>query len=293
MPLTLDDCRYKGDGTFSLEDYKTSAKMDKAERESYRLMTAENTSKIASLQNRLYAEGKEGVVILFQAMDAAGKDSTIKHVMSGVNPQGCFVHSFKQPSDEELAHTFLWRAMTHVPPRGYIGVFNRSYYEDVLVARVRNLQESYQMPARCTDMDPKEFFEQRYRQIADFEEHLWEEGYRVLKVFLHLSPEEQAKRFLARINDETKNWKFSESDMRERVLWDKYQKAYEQAIGATSTKHAPWYIIPADQKWYARYLVSEAIVQVLESCDPQFPEPPAGQKDTLAGYREQLQSELA
>ncbi len=293
MPAIYKDCIYQGEGSFKLDCFKTSAGIDKAEREHYRQLTLENTEKIAALQDKLYADAKEGVVILFQAMDAAGKDSAIKHVMSGVNPQGCMVHSFKQPSSDELAHPFLWRAATHIPPRGYIGLFNRSYYEDVLVVRVRNLQKGYQMPARCIDIDEKKFFEQRYRQINDFEEQLWEEGYRVVKFFLHLGPKEQAKRFLSRINDESKNWKFSESDMKERARWNDYQRAYEQAIDATATKHAPWYIIPADQKWYGRYLISEVIVDTLESCGSAYPELAAEQKGNLQLYKTQLEGELA
>ena len=292
MTISLKDCTYKGDGAFKIKDYKTSAKMDKAERKKYEKLTARNTAKIAELQDRLYAEAREGVVILIQAMDAAGKDSTIKHVMSGVNPQGCVVHSFKQPSHEELAHSFLWRAMAHMPQRGYLGVFNRSYYEDVLVVRVHDMQKGYAMPKRCIDMDSGKFFEKRYRQISDFEEYLWDNGYRVVKIFLHEGKDEQAKRFMARIDDEAKNWKFSESDMKERALWDEYQKAYEKAIDGTASKHAPWYVIPADQKWFARYLVSEAILAVLKDIDPHYPEMPAEQKANLAACRTELESQL-
>ena len=244
--------------------------------------------RMAELQDKLYAEGREGVLILFQAMDAAGKDSAIKHVMSGINPQGCLVHSFKRPSQEELGHSYLWRAFQHMPPRGYIGVFNRSYYEDVLVVRVHEMQKGYAMPSRCVDMGTDEFFTKRYRQISDFEEHLWEEGYRVIKLFLNESKDEQAKRFLSRIDDEDKNWKFSEADMRERALWDDYQRAYELAIQNTASKNAPWYVIPADQKWFARYLISEAIVGVLEDINPQYPDMPEEQGARLASYREQL-----
>ena len=292
MSCKLEDCVYRGEGKFDISEYPTSVDMDKDEKDKYVRLTEENTAKMAELQDKLYAEAKEGVVILIQAMDAAGKDSTIKHVMSGVNPQGCVVHSFKQPSHEELAHSFLWRAMAHMPQRGYLGVFNRSYYEDVLVVRVHDLQREYAMPSRCIDMDSGKFFEKRYRQISDFEEYLWDNGYRVVKLFLHEGKEEQAKRFLARIEDESKNWKFSESDMKERALWDEYQKAYEKAIENTASKHAPWYVIPADQKWFARYLVSEAIVGVLKDIDPHYPEMPDDQKAHLASCKEQLEAEL-
>lgn len=288
MTIGLEGCRYDGEGEFRLAECPTSERVEKSERAKCEELCAKNTERMAELQDKLYAEAREGVLVLFQAMDAAGKDSAIKHVMSGINPQGCLVHSFKRPSQEELGHSYLWRAFQHMPPRGYIGVFNRSYYEDVLVVRVHEMQKGYAMPSRCVDMGTGEFFERRYRQISDFEEYLWEEGYRVIKIFLNESKEEQAKRFLARIDDENKNWKFSEADMRERALWDEYQKAYEMAIQNTSSKHAPWYVIPADQKWYARYLISEALVGVLEDIDPQYPDMPEDQKARLASCRRQL-----
>jgi PPK2 family polyphosphate:nucleotide phosphotransferase len=224
-------------------------------------------------------------------MDAAGKDSTIKHVMSGINPQGVTVHSFKQPSAEELSHDYLWRAVTHLPPRGQIALFNRSYYEDVLVVRVHALWRGYKMPERCTNDSERQFFGKRYRQIRDFEEYLYENGYRVLKIFLNVSPEQQRLRFLERIDDQSKNWKFSGSDIAERKLWPSYMRAYEDAINGTATKHAPWFVIPADKKWFARWLVSEAIVDVLRQMDPHYPELPQDQRDKLADYKAQLLSE--
>lgn len=289
MAIELKDCIYDGKGKFSLKDYKTSAKIDDDKREHYIKLTEKNTERMAELQDKLYADGKEGLVILIQAMDAAGKDSTIKHVMSGVNPQGVVVHSFKQPSKEELGHGYLWRAIQHLPQRGYIGLFNRSYYEDVLVVKVHNMQTGYAMPERCTKKNPKRFFAERYRQISDFEQYLYENGYRVVKIFLNVSPEEQKDRFLARIEDESKNWKFSASDMKERALWKDYQKAYEDAIGNTSTKENPWYIIPADQKFYARYLVSKAIVETLKKMNPKYPEMPEEQKANLAACKAELE----
>lgn len=288
MAVGLEGCRYDGEGEFRLAECATTAGVDKSERAKYEELCAKNTMRMAELQDKLYAEGREGVLILFQAMDAAGKDSAIKHVMSGINPQGCLVHSFKRPSQEELEHSYLWRAFQHMPPRGYIGVFNRSYYEDVLVVRVHEMQKGYAMPSRCVDMGTDEFFTKRYRQISDFEEHLWEEGYRIIKLFLNESKDEQAKRFISRIDDENKNWKFSEADMRERALWDDYQRAYELAIQNTASKNAPWYVIPADQKWFARYLISEVIVGVLEDINPQYPNMPEEQEARLASCKEQL-----
>ena len=286
--MNLRDCIYTGEGRFKIADCPTSAGMDKAERPKYEELTAENTRRMAELQDRLYAEGKEGLIILIQAMDAGGKDSTIKHVMSGVNPQGCVVHNFKQPTSDELAHDFMWRVFKAIPPRGYIGLFNRSYYEDVLVVRVRNLQKGYALPERCLDMPDDEFFDKRLKHIKNFEEYMYDSGMRVVKIFLHIGKDEQKKRFLRRIDDHAKNWKFSEADMKERALWDDYQDAYEMAIDATATKHSPWFVIPADQKWYARYLVSRLIVKVLEDMDPHYPKMPEDQIARLESNREQL-----
>ena len=265
--MQLDDFCFDGKGTFSLDDYPTNAKIPKAQRERYEALMQENIDRMADLQDRLYAEGREGVVIMFQAMDAAGKDST------------------------ELAHDFLWRAVTHLPRRGYIGLFNRSYYEDVLVVRVHQMQHNYAMPKRTTDMSEAEFFSHRHRQIRDFERYLWENGYRLVKIMLNVSEKEQAKRFLERIDNPAKNWKFSSSDLAERALWPKYRAAFTQVIGETATPEAPWYVIPADQKWFARYLVSEAVVRVLTECDPQYPKLAEDQLDKLAEYRRQLTAE--
>ena len=286
--MKLEDFRYDGTGKFKIADYPTSAKMDKKLKEEYTELTRQNTLKMAELQEKLYADGREGVVIMLQAMDAAGKDSTIKHVMSGVNPQGVSVYSFKTPSKEELAHDYLWRAIRNLPQRGNIAIFNRSYYEDVLVVRVKNLRETYAMPTRCKETSVDEFFDTRYRQIRDFEEYLYENGYRLLKIFLNVGLDEQKERFLARIDEPAKNWKFSAGDLGERALWPQYMDAFEKAIGSTSTKHAPWYVIPADQKWYARYLVSEAVVDVLQACDPQFPTLSDAELAEMAACRERL-----
>lgn len=243
---------------------------------------------MAELQDRLYAENKEAILIIFQAMDAAGKDGAIKHVISGINPQGVTVSNFKQPSSEELDHDYLWRAMRVLPARGDIGIFNRSYYEDVLVVKVHNLHETYQLPDRCkTD----KLFKQRYQQINHFEKYLYQNGIRVVKIFLHLSKDEQKKRFLERIENPEKNWKFSQSDIEERTYWDDYQRAYEDAIRETSTKNAPWYIVPADKKWFARLLISQIIVNTLQEINPQYPELPAEKRALLGKCREQLLAE--
>ena len=286
--MDFSDCRYDGSGTFTLSACPTSARIDKDKRESIEEATLENIARMADLQDKLYADAREGVIILFQAMDAAGKDSTIKKVMTGLNPQGVNVHNFRQPSSEELGHDYLWRAARHLPQRGFIGLFNRSYYEDVLVTRVHSLQNGYAMPDRCLDMGADSFYGLRLRQIRDFERHLWENGYRILKIMLNVSPDEQRRRFLERIDNPAKNWKFSSNDLAERELWPQYMQAYEQAISHTSTPESPWYVIPADQKWFARYLVSQAVVDVLEACDPQYPTISEEQRARLAECRIRL-----
>ena len=270
--LKLEDCLFDGTKTFRIDEVPTSANVAKSDRKHIETLMADNIERMVDLQSRLYAQGTEGVVMMIQAMDAAGKDGTIRHVMSGLDPQGVNVYSFKQPSHEELAHDYLWRATCHLPRRGYIGLFNRSYYEDVLVVRVRDIWRTYAMPERCLSMDKDAFFAQRYRQIVNFEDYLYENGYRLLKVFLNLGKEEQRQRLLARIDEPAKNWKFSAGDLEERELWPQYMEAFEAVINATATEHNPWYVIPADQKFFARYLVSEAVVQTLEACDPKYPQ---------------------
>ncbi len=263
-------------------------KEDKAE---YVEKTKENVKKIAELQDKLYAEGKEGVIFALQAMDAAGKDGTIKHVFSGVNPQGVNVVSFKQPSSEELAHDYLWRVHKELPERGKIGVFNRSHYEDVLVTRIYEMEKNYQMSSRCIKNNAKEFYEKRYEQLRNYEEYLYENSYRMVKIFLNVSKEEQKERFMERINEEEKNWKFSAGDLDDRDKWDEYHELYEEIIENTGTKHSPWYIVPADQKWFARYVVSEIVVKTLEECESEYPTVSDAQKDVLAECKKRLESE--
>lgn len=291
MTMSIADCRFDGERPFTIGGAPTSARVGKRERPRYTELIDQNRLVMGQLQERLYADGREGLVVMLQAMDAAGKDSAIKHVMSGMNPQGIDVFSFKQPSREELAHDFLWRAARRLPERGKIALFNRSYYEDVLAVRVHGLWRTYRMPARCLERDEDGFFALRYDEIRAFEEHLYQNGYRLLKIFLNVSRDEQKKRFIARIDDTSKNWKFSPTDLGERGLWPRYMEAYEKAINATATPHAPWYVIPADQKWFARYLVSEALVGVLQDMAPSYPVLPAKDVERLQGYREILLGE--
>lgn len=253
----------------------------------------ENTEDIAKLQEKIYAEGKHGVLILFQAMDAAGKDSTIEHVMSGINPQGCNVVSFKQPSKEELSHDFLWRCNKHIPKRGYIGIFNRSYYEEVLVCKVHPEYVLGQKIGGIESLNQlnETFWNKRYKSIRNFEEHLSENGYTILKFFLNVSKQEQKNRFLRRIEIEEKNWKFSSGDIEERKLWGNYQNAYEEMIKATHSEKNPWYIIPADHKWFMRYAVSEIIKDKLKQLKPNFPELALKEKDRLSEAKKELEQE--
>jgi len=247
-----------------------------------------NIEKMTELQYRLYASDKYSLLLIFQAMDAAGKDSTIKHVMSGLNPQGTQVFSFKKPSEEELDHGYLWRISKALPERGRIGIFNRSHYEEVLVVRVQNLIKYQRLPDEVMTND---IWQKRYEQINNFEKYLYENGTIILKFFLHVSKEEQKKRFLERIEDKSKNWKFAEADLKEREYWNDYQKCYQEAISATSKDYAPWYVIPADKKWFTRLLVSEIIVKKLESLNLKYPELGKEQLDSLENCKQQLLSE--
>ena len=232
-------------------------------------MLAEGIELLVGLQEKLYADDRWSVLIILQAMDAAGKDSVLEHVMSGVNPQGVQVHSFKQPSVEELDHDFLWRAAQRLPERGRIGIFNRSYYEEVLVVRVHSeLLERQKLPKPLVG---KDIWNQRFDDICAFERHLARNGTRILKFFLHVSKEEQRKRFLARIDEPAKRWKFSMADVAERKFWDKYQEAYEDMIRHTSHPEAPWFVVPADHKWFTRMVVAGALVQELQALGVDFP----------------------
>jgi PPK2 family polyphosphate:nucleotide phosphotransferase len=249
--------------------------------------------KMQDLQDRLYADNRYSLLLIFQAMDAAGKDSTIKHVMSGINPQGCQVYSFKQPSPEELDHDFLWRTTRALPERGRIGIFNRSYYEEVLVVKVHPQILLKQGLPGITDVAQADadFWKKRYRSINDFEKHLVLNGTQVVKFFLHVSKEEQAERFLKRIEDPQKNWKFSISDVEERKYWDAYQTAYTDMIRETSTEEAPWYIIPADRKWYMCLAVAEIILQRLSSLNLEYPPLTPQQQSDLENGKKALMEE--
>jgi PPK2 family polyphosphate:nucleotide phosphotransferase len=253
----------------------------------YEELLAEHVARLSALQQLLYASNQHAVLVIFQAMDAAGKDGAIKHVMSGVNPQGCQVFSFKHPSPEELQHDFLWRTTRYLPERGRIGIFNRSYYEEVLIVRVHpEILRSEGVPN--AGHDEEAVWQNRYRSIRNLEWHLRANGTRIIKFFLHLSKEEQRKRFLRRIDEPEKNWKFSLADVEERKFWKQYQKAYEACLRETSTRDAPWYAVPADDKKNARLIVSHIILDTLEGLEMRYPDVGEERRRELQAIREQL-----
>src|SRR5664280_412450 len=267
-----------------LEKWPTSVKSICKSKKQYRKLLDEHVEELSSLQRLHYASNRYALLLIFQGMDAAGKDGAIRHVMSGVNPQGCEVFSFKQPSTEELEHDFLWRTTRHLPERGRIGIFNRSYYEEVLVVRVHpEILRSQGLAPEL--LDEKTIWQDRYRSIIDLEEHLHRNGTRVIKFFLHLSEEEQRKRFLERIDEPDKNWKFSLSDIHERTYWNQYMRAYEACLSATSTRHAPWYVVPADDKENARLLVSKIVLDALNGLDMAYPKTSAKRRRELESIR--------
>jgi PPK2 family polyphosphate:nucleotide phosphotransferase len=290
----LDSVRVKPGKSFRLKDHDPAWAGDKHMPKKERKQAAkdfltEDIAALAEAQNLLYASNSYAILLLFQAMDAAGKDSTIKHVMSGVNPQGCQVYSFKHPSAEELQHNFLWRCSRALPERGRIGIFNRSYYEEVLIVRVHpEILAAQRIPgAKPTD----KLWQARYEDINHFEQHLVRNGTVILKFFLNLSKEEQRRRFLERIRDPNKHWKFSASDMGERAYWDKYMQAYEDTLAATSTEWAPWYVIPADHKWISRALVAKIVTTAIEGLDLKYPEVSPEQRDQIAAAAKGLAKE--
>ena len=271
---------------FRLKDYDTSNIGEVKNKEQSEKIIENRAGLLSSLQEKLYAQDRWALLLVLQGMDAAGKDGVIKHVMSGVNPQGCNVHAFKAPSIEELNHDYLWRAHRCVPERGMIGIFNRSYFEEVLVVRVHpTLLQAQKLP---DTLITKHIWEQRYEDINAFEHYLTHNGVVIRKFFLHISKNEQKKRFLERLEDSKKNWKFSMADAKERGYWNDYQEAYEEMIQNTAAKHSPWYIVPADNKWYTQLIVASAIITTLEELDLSFPDVDKEKKEELERVRESL-----
>ncbi|MHB8884836.1 MAG: ADP-polyphosphate phosphotransferase [Methylovirgula sp.] len=287
MKIDVKDFRVREGDKVDLKKWPTKVDPVYNSKDQYQKLLQEHVAELSTQQQLLYASNSHAILLIFQAMDAAGKDGAIKHVMSGVNPQGCQVFSFKHPSAIELEHDFLWRTTRDLPERGRIGIFNRSYYEEVLIVRVHpEILRSEGLPNRSHDDEM--LWHDRYRSIVDLERHLHVNGTRVVKFFLHLSKEEQRKRFLARIDEPEKNWKFSAGDIEERKFWPDYMKAYAQCLAATSTKESPWYVVPADDKENARLIVSKIILDTLEGLEMSFPKTTDARRKELLDIRKKL-----
>jgi len=287
MKIHAKDFRVREGENVKLKKWPTKVTPVYRSKQQYQELLAEHIQHLSAMQSLLYASNRYAVLLIFQAMDAAGKDGAIRHVMSGVNPQGCEVFSFKHPSAEELEHDFLWRTTRRLPERGRIGIFNRSYYEEVLIVRVHpEILRSQGLPDELLDM--KTIWQERYRSIVDLEDHLHRNGTRIIKFFLHLSKEEQRKRFLKRIDEPGKNWKFSLADMTERKFWKQYMKAYEECLSATSTRSAPWHVVPADDKENARLIISQVVVDTLRDLKMAYPKRSATLRRELQSIRKLL-----
>jgi PPK2 family polyphosphate:nucleotide phosphotransferase len=290
MKIDSEDFRVPQGKRFHIGKWPTRVKPFYESKEEYQDMLRDHTARLDAQQQLLYASNRHSILLIFQAMDAAGKDGAIRHVMSGVNPQGCQVFSFKHPSAGELAHDFLWRTTRDLPERGRIGIFNRSYYEEVLIVRVHpEILRGENLPAD----GGKKIWEHRFRSIRDFERHLTANGTQIVKFFLHLSKEEQRKRFLARIDDPDKNWKIDEADLAERGFWKDYMRAYQECLEATSTEDAPWYAVPADDKQNARLIVSQIILDTLEGLKMRYPEVSDEKKRRLQAIRKRLSKQAS
>lgn len=288
MKIKSRDFRVHEGDKVKLKKWPTQVKPVYRSKEQYQKLLEEQVAELSKLQQLLYASDRYSVLLIFQAMDAAGKDGAIKHVMSGINPQGCQVFSFKHPSAQELEHDFLWRTTQSLPERGRIGIFNRSYYEEVLIVRVHpDILQAQNIPPEL--LNKKTIWQERYNSITDLEDHLHRNGTRIIKFFLHLSKEEQRKRFLERIDDTDKNWKFSPADIEERGYWDQYMQAYEACLSATSTKDAPWYVVPADDKENARLIISQIILDTFKTLKMHYPEVDKKRKQELLAIRKQLE----
>jgi PPK2 family polyphosphate:nucleotide phosphotransferase len=288
MKINSKKFRVREGGKVRLKEWSTQVKPFYKSKHHYAEILAGHLEKLSARQSLLYADNRYALLLIFQAMDAAGKDGAIKHVMSGVNPQGCQVFSFKHPSAEELEHDFLWRTTRCLPERGHIGIFNRSYYEEVLIVRVHpEILRSQNLPDE--DLSGTKVWQHRYRSILDLERHLHCNGTRVVKFFLHLSKEEQRRRFLARIDNPDKNWKIVRPDIEERGRWKDYQRAYEDCLAATSTKIGPWYIVPADDKENARLIISQVVLDTLDGLKMSYPKPDKAHRKELQSIRKLLE----
>lgn len=289
MKIETKQFRVRPGAKVKLKRWPTLIKPFYKSKAHYQQILAANVEEMARLQNLLYADSRYALLLVFQAMDAAGKDGAIKHVLSGLNPQGCEVFSFKKPSEEEMAHDFLWRTTVCLPERGRIGIFNRSYYEEVLVVRVHpQILENQKLPKALVT---RHIWQERFEDIDNLERYSARNGIAVVKFFLHLSRKEQKRRFMERLDTPDKNWKFSASDVKERQFWDAYQGAYEDMIRHTASEHAPWYVVPADNKWFTRLVVSEAVVDALKRMNLKYPKVSGAAKAALVEARKQLENE--
>jgi PPK2 family polyphosphate:nucleotide phosphotransferase len=287
MKISTKEFRVREGHPVRLKKRPTQVKSVYKSDEHYQELLDGHIKEMSHQQGLLYALNRCSLLLIFQAMDAGGKDGAIKHVMSGVNPQGCQVFSFKHPSADELAHDFLWRTTRNLPERGHIGIFNRSYYEEVLIVRVHpQILAGESLPAKLTN--DKNFWPRRFQSINDLEKHLYRNGTRILKFFLHISKEEQRRRFLRRLEDPARNWKFSADDLAERGFWQEYQAAYEECLTATSTRHAPWFVVPADDKLNARLFISQIILNTLKDLKMDYPKASQARKKELQAIKRQL-----
>lgn len=270
----------------------TNSKEDNVDKEKIIAKYEANKLELAELQEKFYADGREGLILVIQALDASGKDSSIKNVFSGINPAGVKIYSYKAPSSDELAHDYLWRIHKNIPARGEIAVFNRSHYEDLVTVQVENIKPHYHMSERNIGKDDKIFFEERYAQVNNFENYLYENSYHVVKIFLHISKEEQTQQLLERIEIPEKNWKFRADDLKVRDKYDAYLNCFNEVINKTSTKNCPWYVLPGDQRWYTRYLITEILLDALKDCKPEYPALPEEDRAQLEDCRNELKAAL-
>ena len=271
----------------------TNSKEDSVEKDDIIAKYEANKQELIALQDKFYADGREGLIVVIQALDASGKDSIIKYVFSGINPMGVKVHYYKAPTADELAHDYLWRIHQNIPRRGEIAVFNRSHYEDLVTVQAEEIWKNYHMSDRVLDDTRKKFFEKRYEQVNNFEEYLYENSYRMVKIFLHVSKEEQTGQLLERIELPEKNWKFRADDLKVRDKYDAYLKCFNEVINRTSTKHSPWYVLPGDQRWYTRYLLTEILLSELKACKPEYPALPPEEAEKLPQCRQILADAMA
>lgn len=290
--MKADKYAVTGAKKIDIRKLPTDSSKDGVDKEEILAKYEANKAELALLQDRFYADGKEGLLVVIQALDASGKDSAVKNVFSGINPQGVKVHSFKAPTSEELCHDYLWRIHQNIPRRGEIAIFNRSHYEDIVTVQVENIKPFYHMSDRIIGESDKKFYDKRCAQVNNFEEYLYENSYRVVKIFLHISKDEQTRQLLERIEVPEKNWKFRAEDLKVRDKFDAYLDCFNDVINKTSTKQCPWYVLPGDQRWYTRYLITEILIDALKSTEPRYPELPGEERAKLEECRRVLADSL-